>query len=426
MSAAATGSPVAPLERELAAFDRSADPTGWALLAGRVALARTELGDPAGALELIDSAVHVLTAARAPLEHGRLLLVAATAHRATGNALLALELFTRAAQMLEGRAGPAELAAARSNVGLVGTELGRIDVALEAFDGALCVAPIDEHRLRASLHINRAQAHLAGSRSTALEGAKADFDAAAAITNRTTAPIQHGHAQQGLGSIALAHGDLAAAAAHFESAMATFTPAQFPFQHAVASHNLGLALSNPAFPAVVRQRALFAFEVALTLFDPQRQLAQWSESYRRAADVEAGLAVDHVGWQRDDHVAALLGELAEHDRLPMARTRLGHIAQRPDPHRRRAFASLAAAGLRRSGDAQRSLLRATLTVLMEMPDDVFRSGLAGQIDAHRGLVDNDAIRAADRCLDEAIHDLLHGPQRVRVRDLLEEMGWERP
>ena len=426
MTSVPIGSPAIALERQLAVLDRRTDPDGWALLAGRVALARAELGDPSGALALIEPAAAVLTAARAPLEHGRLLLIAAAAHRAQGAGAQAFDLFQRAAAMLDGRASAGELAAARSNVGLVAAELGRVADALGAFDAALSAAPDEDRRLRASLHVNRGQVHLASPGAASLSAAEADFRSAAALADRTAAPVQHGQAKNGLGAIAQARGDLAGAAVHFEAAMATFTPTQFPFHHAVASHNLGLALSDPNFPVVVRQRALVAFEGALTLFDPQRQRPQWAESYRRATDLEASLAVDLPDWSRDDHFAALLAEVSESDRIALARTRLGHIAQRPDPHRRRAFALLAAAGLRRGPAVAKVVLRCTVTILMELPEDVLQSGLSGQMDAHHALLDPRLIEDADRVLDEAIHDLLHGPQRVRVRDLLEVMGWQRP
>ena len=426
MSAAPIGSPAAALEGQLGATDRVADPTGWSLLAGRVALARSELGDSAGALVLVDQAAAILTATRAPLEHARLLVTAAAAHRALGNPVRAFELFEAAAQLLAGRATAPELAAALSNIGLVAAELGRTGVALAAFDDALESAPDDAHRLRASLHINRAQLHLAGSGHDALDRAAADFQAAAAISDMESTPIQHGQAHNGLGTVAQARGDRAGAAGYFSAALATFAPAQFPFLHAVASHNLGLALSDPDGTVVALRRALSAFEVALTLFDPQRQRAQWTESFHRAEAVEAILAAEHAGWTRDDHLAALLGGLDEGERLGLARTRLGHIAQRPDPHRRRAFATSAAAALRRDTDTHRAVLHATVSVLMELPDDVLRSGLQGQLDAHQALDDPVRAVAADEALDDAIHALLHGPQRVRVRDLLEEMGWERP
>lgn len=414
------------LEHQLALIDRAVQPDSWASLAGRVALARTELGDPAGALELIEPAAEILSEERAPLEHGRLLVGAAVAHRALGDGDRAWELFTAGAQLLAGRAGAAEIAAARSNVGLTAAELGRTDDSLKAFDSAIADAPANDHRLLASLYVNRGQVHLANRGAEALALARADFETATGLTDIVSSPVQYGQARNGLGAVAQAEGDRAVAAEHFAAVLATFTPLQFPFQHAVASHNLGLALSDPDGSVESLRQALVAFETALTLFDPNRYRAQWSESFARAGDVDNLLARMHAGWTRDDHFASLLAGVTESERHGLARTRLGHIAQRPDPYRRRAFAALAAAALRQPADVHRVVLMATVAVLMELPEPVLRSGLAGQLDAHRNLDGDDVEMRADRALDDAIHALLHGPQRVRVRDMLDEMGWRRP
>lgn len=66
-----------------------------------------------------------------------------------------------------------------------------------------------------------------------------------------------------------------------------------------------------------------------------------------------------------------------------------------------------------------------ITVLMELPDNLLQSAIEAQVVAHRRLEAHDR-RAADFILDEAIQLLLFGPQRIRVRDLLEDIGWERP
>ncbi len=422
----AASTPADALEQQLAQVDRLAHPKEWALLAGRVAMARAELGNPAGALALLEPAAEILTAQRAPLDHGRLLVGAAVARRALGDGQRAWELFVAGVELLAGRASAIEVTAARSNVGLTAAELGRLGDAVAAFDAAIAEAPDDDSRLLASLHVNRGQVHLAGSGVEALALARADFERAAGLTDYMSSPIQHGQARNGLGAIAQAQGDRAGAAEHFAVVLATFTPLQFPFQHAVASHNLGLALADPDGSAESQRRALVAFETALTLFDPNRYRAQWSESFAQADEVDALLARNYPDWNRDDHFVALLASLTDSERHNVARTRLGHVAQRPDPHRRRSFASLAAAALHLDASAQRTVLLATISTLMELPETVLQSGLAGQLDAHRELDDEDHRIAADRALDDAIHTLLHGPQRVRVRDLLEAMGWQRP
>ena len=70
-------------------------------------------------------------------------------------------------------------------------------------------------------------------------------------------------------------------------------------------------------------------------------------------------------------------------------------------------------------------LRTMITVLMELPEPVLESALRSLLRAHSMLDPHDQ-RAADFILDEAIQALLFGPQRIRVRDMLEDIGWDRP
>ena len=70
-------------------------------------------------------------------------------------------------------------------------------------------------------------------------------------------------------------------------------------------------------------------------------------------------------------------------------------------------------------------IRTIITVLMELPETLLESALESQLAAH-AVLDNHDQRAADFILDEAINALLFGPQRIRVRDMLEDIGWERP
>ena len=70
-------------------------------------------------------------------------------------------------------------------------------------------------------------------------------------------------------------------------------------------------------------------------------------------------------------------------------------------------------------------IRTVIPVLMELPETLLESALESQLAAH-AMLDNHDQRAADFILDEAINALLFGPQRIRVRDILEEIGWERP
>ena len=62
---------------------------------------------------------------------------------------------------------------------------------------------------------------------------------------------------------------------------------------------------------------------------------------------------------------------------------------------------------------------------MELPDDILRSGMLAQLDA-LGTLPGAEQRPAHLRFDAAIQQLVMGPQRVRMREILYEAGWERP
>ena len=70
-------------------------------------------------------------------------------------------------------------------------------------------------------------------------------------------------------------------------------------------------------------------------------------------------------------------------------------------------------------------LRTFMMVLMELPESMLGSALRAQLAAHAELEPHER-RAADFVLDDVVQELLFGPQRIRVRDILEEIGWDRP
>lgn len=129
------------LETELASVRLSEAPNDWALAAYRLAVARSEAAgrpqDIEQALELLDKAARILTADRAPVEHGRILTAAANCHRAAGRADRALELFVRAAELLSPHAPAVERAGMLINVGLARCETGHPELAIEVLDEAV-------------------------------------------------------------------------------------------------------------------------------------------------------------------------------------------------------------------------------------------------------------------------------------------------
>lgn len=434
-----SGEAIARLEAELAGHD-GGDPLRAAVAAYRLAVALSE-ANPANArraLRLLQQAGAVLTEAHAPIEHGRVLTASAAQHRVLGDSTAAAELFERAARVLERRASAPEAAAAWSNVGLARGELGEASASVEAFDRALAL--LDDRRsgggrgsngddgtdprITATALVNRGQALFALGR---FDEARADLeralDRARGLAGTDSAPVQVGLAHHSLGQIETALGRPAAAIGRFEDSLRIFTRRTFPGQHAVALFNLGVAHAAIGEISHLR-RALWCFEGVANLFDPRLQVSQWREAARRLDEVARTLDAREPGRSRADHRAALLAASGDSECLALTRELFDRFAARPEPYRTDDFAESAAAA-HRTGTPARTLLDTALFVLAELPDDVLQAGLAGQVRAH-ALLDAAARHDANVRLDEAIQHQFQGPQRVRFRDGLYALGWERP
>ena len=368
----------------------------------------------------LDQAAAVLTETHAPLEYGRVLNAAAAQHRALGDAARSLELFERAAALLEVRSGAEEAAAAWSNVGLARCDHGNAAEAVKAFDRALAVlGDHREARIVATVLVNRGLAHFALGD---FASARADLTSGLALDGPDTAPVQVGLAHHSLGQLAVGEGQPAVAIASFEAALRIFTHNAFPGQHAIALFNLGVAHAAVGGLGGLR-RAHWNLEAAANRFDPRVHAAHWQEVARRLGEVVEQLAVLEPDTTVAQHRATLLASTDEPERLAMTRVLFERFAARPDPQRRDAFADAAHAAC--SIGSARALLETALFALAELPDDVLRSGLAGQLEAH-GRLDGDAVLTADLLIDQVIQHLFQGPQRVRFRDVLYALGWERP
>ena len=68
-------------------------------------------------------------------------------------------------------------------------------------------------------------------------------------------------------------------------------------------------------------------------------------------------------------------------------------------------------------------LRSVIGVLMELPDRLLETACETICHVHQ---EHDSTAALDEALDAVVTDRVFGPQRVRVRDLLEANGWVRP
>ena len=440
------------LEAELAQIRAGSDPDGWALAAYRVAVARSEAadGDLDGALDLLDRAGRILTEARSPVEHARICTAAGHCHRRLGRPEKAAPLFERAAGLVRDRTPAEEQAATLVNLGLALTETGRPNEAVEPLDRALdflADADGDEAgRVRAAALINRAQALQALGGDAELERAADDYQAAAAAGS-PDAP-QRGMALHGLGSAILEQirRDGAAAGRRvdeaidaFEQALEVLTEAAFPFQHAIARHSLAVAFERRGGPSDVA-RALAGAEAAMSIFDPRLHRPQWAAAADTLARLERKLEEADGPGTRSDRFARLLAAVASDERTGLLRDRLARLATAPEIRRRRDLDELAAALTRldsREHEAMEfeavereyevggyeAVMRSMIPVLMELPDPVLDSACASLAAAHRA---SGRAEVFDGVLDRVIHDLLFGPQRVRVRDLLTAAGWVRP
>lgn len=474
------------LEAELARIRAGSDPDRWALAAYRVAVARSEAasGDLDGALKLLERAGRILTEARAPVEHARICTAAGNCHRRLGRPDRAAPLFERAADLVRDRAPAGERAAALVNLGLALTETGRPDAAVEPLGQAVDIlagaADSESRRVRAAALINRAQALQAQGGAAELERAVADYRSAAACADEDTP--QRGMALHGLGSALLesiardqasgagggesesvgeavggsggaggaggesesvggvgggsggagrAGGGLAGrfdeAIGAFEQALGVLTEAAFPFQHAIARHSLAVAWERRDGPWDAA-RALAEVEVAISIFDPRLHRPQWRAAADRLAWLRLKLEAAGPPGTQEDYFARLLAAVTADERAKRLRDRLQRLATAPEIRRRRDLDELAAA-LTRLGSGEHeaveyeAVMRSMIPVLMELPDSVLDSACSSLAAAHRA---SGRAEVFDETLDRVIHDLLHGPQRVRVRDLLTAAGWVRP
>lgn len=437
----ATGS-VAAMKARFESIDRSTDSLKWAAAAYRLGMATAEqptahpeqnLRD---ALGLYQRAADVLTVQRAPVEHARILNAAGSAHRMLGDPSTASRLFREALGLMSGKGVDVEEASVLNNLGLVLTEGGRLDDAVEAFKMSLDMLPgNDDEQVRTMLATkhNLGQVHLARGGIDGCDAAIAVLVDAASMAGGTeasmhTAMIDHTlgiawKAKAGIDPAASAH-CLDEAITAFERCLTIFTSVGFPMQHAIAKHNLGHAYAGRDDVASL-QRALAYYEDSLNIFDPRLHQPQWQEAFANAEVVEKRLEVAVPGATRADHIATLAGGMDDNERLMFLRQRLMQMERLPKTNQLERLTVMYHAIITQPAVSFVASIRTIITVLMELPETLLESALESQMAAHR-MLDNHDQRAADFILDEAINSLLFGPQRIRVRDMLDDIGWDRP
>ncbi|MFT4866157.1 MAG: tetratricopeptide (TPR) repeat protein [Ilumatobacter sp.] len=427
------------LEAELGSIEPGADPYRWAFAAYRVAVARSETArsedDVAGALGLLDRASRILTPTRSPVEYARVITAAANCHRQLSAPQRAAALFEEAADLLADRVAATEHAAALTNLGLARIELGTPERAVEPLTRAIdqITSHDDEaRRVRGAALLNRAQAHQASRTEASLLTAIDDYRRAVADFD-SEAP-QRGMALHGLGAAILellrmaSSGTAAAGAPTIDDALDSFraslrilTIDGFPFQHALAQHSLGIAYERQAAPFDLA-RALHCVEMSMSIFDPRLHKLQWQTAADALARIESGLAGGGSA-PRITYVVRLLVGTSENERCSILRERLRRLSSGPAERTRREIAGLAGALVELSIDEYLVAVRSLVPVLMELPEPVLDAACAALCAAHQVT---DAQEDFDGALDAVVHELLHGPQRVRVRDMLEQHGWVRP
>ncbi len=472
---------VADLEAELAAVSLATAPDDWALAAYRLAVARSEsaahLDDIDEALALLDKSARILSAERAPIEHGRILTAAANCHRARGHHHKTLELFERAAGLLAARAPINEQAGALINLGLARCEAGQPQAGIEATDRAIDLlslkhetaqgparterAPADEvspndqllladpstvhvvtdpstaHvatdptgetlRLLGAAHINRAQARQALSKTQDLELAASDYQTALEVLAAES--LQAGMAAHGLGStlLELCHRDserwpATQAVDAFERSLSVLSHNSFPFHHAVARHSLALAYEARAEPGDAA-RALNSAQAAIAVFDPRLHDSHWRTAHETLTRLTSALDAVCPATDRSDHIARLLAAVSETECENLLRDRLLRVASLPVSGQSADLGALISSLASIDIHDYRRVLRSLVGVLMELPDRLLEVACATICAVHEA---SDSTEALDETLDSIITERLFGPQRVRVRDLLEANGWIRP
>ncbi|MDP9442058.1 MAG: soluble NSF attachment family protein, partial [Actinomycetota bacterium] len=427
---------------------RSLRPYEHAAVAYRLGLAYAE--SPVGsrgellrkALACFDVAAAIFDPRFDPAEHARVLNAAGAAHRGLGDPRRAADLFEKASSLFEGRGRDPEQAAALNNLGLAMAEVGEYDRAVAACDAALPLFDEDTaegRRGRAATLHNRGMARAAVGTRASLEAALSDYREAAEQVDVAEAPYHFAlvHHSVGVTCSALAgtvseedggadarRRLLHEAVGAFTQSLSVFRRNDFPQQHAVAKHNLGLALMALGERDDLR-RALVCFEDAAAAFDPRQQGAAWQQAYANMQRVEDQLGQQHPGTSRSQHFAALIETVDEREAIMLLRDRLTRLLDLREEIAHGVFIDLTLAILTLGFERARLVTTRMLGVLMELPNEKLAFVLGAVLDAHRRLAP-EAEEEARGVLDQAVSDALVGPQRIWVRDYLYSRGFERP
>lgn len=420
---------LADLETRLKATPRAARPLEHASLRHSIGLAYAEL--PSGdrrtnlqrAVASYRQALKLFGPHRFPVEHARVQTALGAALRELGNSEEAVAACARAVELLAGGQAPGELGAALNNLGLAQSDVGRHEEAISSLGQAVAVfTAAREARQRPMALHNLGQAQAAsGDHAAAVE----TYEQAVLETDDESLPYQWALLQHARGVSLTALGDGRRAAGAFEAALGVFTRQRYPFPHALAKNNLGLAYAQLGDVTSLR-RALAAYSDALRLLDPRLHRPQWEQTYRNLELAESALEGQGLKATRTEHFVALLADVDDQERLALLRARLLDLLAQPERQRDEQLAEFDVAVLALDDEQARQVTATWLDVLMELPDDMLIAGLQARMNAHGHLDSDEQREAAAEMLDRVISSELLAPQRIRVRDMLESMGYERP
>lgn len=398
-----------------------------------LALAEAPEGDRTqrlkSAIEAYARALRVFDADRFPVERARVLNALGTAERDLGMGIVARDRFQEAVHCAQDAGAAAELGSACNNLGLTLVDLGELDEAVASYDQAL-EAFVDHPRQMATTRVNRGLAHSARADVASLQAAIADFDRALESISAEIAPYVFATAHQSravalMGLPGDRRANLSAAIRSLEQALNVFTRTSYPYQHALVRHNMALAFFELAVDDPVSlRRSLASYEEAASLFDPRIHRDEWLETTSGLEKVMAALEETGQSATRSEHFATLLGASSPPERLELLRYRLRWLLNLKEPYRHEALNALDEAILKLPADQLEAVSVDWIRVLMEQPNDQLQAGLQSRQHVQSALSgerQHAAAVATERALGE-----LEVIQRVRVRDILAELGYDRP
>ncbi|HYR63572.1 MAG TPA: tetratricopeptide repeat protein [Actinomycetota bacterium] len=377
------------------------------------------------ALESLHEALSLFSPIEHPIEYARSRNALGVVLRELGKKEDAAEAFRDAAERLPDGTHRGERGGALNNLGLTLGELGRPQEAVTAYEEALRAFEGDAFvRQRISVLYNLGQAQGSPETGEGLQRALAIYEQALKLANPQEMPDQWALLHHARGGALTGLGRFPEAVEAFHLALGVFTRPRFPFHHALAMNNLGLAYAQLGDRSSLR-RAVAAFEEALWVLDIRLHRQVYEEAYRNLHIAESALKELGEAGGRADYFARVLDESPDAERLGMLRERIEYFLRLPEPSRSEELADLDRAVLALDERGAWRVTATWLNVLMELPNEALVAGLQARLAAHEAL-DPQARQNADWMLDMVITQELLAPQRMRVRDTLSMLGHERP